>query len=225
VSDARAALLRAVAAEIVGCDARRVGVDGVDGAGKTMFADELAAVVGPRAVRVSIDDFHRPRAERYARGRDSAEGFFLDSYDYDAFTKLVLASFPTYTPSIHDVVTDGATNSRTSTAADDAILIVDGIFLHRDELVARWDYSIWLEVPFEVSVKRCVARGDTIAADDPQAPSIRRYVEGQRLYLARCAPQTRATVVVDNTHLDAPRRVDTREPGSSRTNQVRASRG
>jgi uridine kinase len=40
---------------------------------------------------------------------------------------------------------------------------------------------------------------------DPTDPANRRYVDGQRLYLAACAPRERATVVVDNTDLAAPK--------------------
>src|SRR5712691_8489252 len=64
----------------------RVGVDGVDGAGKTHFADELAELLkasGRSAIRASVDGFHNPKAVRYRRGRGSPEGFFHDSYDYD----------------------------------------------------------------------------------------------------------------------------------------------
>jgi len=53
-------------------DCVRVGIDGVDGAGKTTFADALATTLqqqGRPVVRVSVDDFHHPRAIRYARGR------------------------------------------------------------------------------------------------------------------------------------------------------------
>ena len=55
-----------------------VGIDGVDGAGKSTLADELAerlVVIGRSAVRASIDSFHRPRQHRYQRGRTSGEGF------------------------------------------------------------------------------------------------------------------------------------------------------
>ena len=54
-----------------------IAVDGIDGAGKTVFADGLADVFaedGASVFRASVDGFHRPRAERYARGRDSPEG-------------------------------------------------------------------------------------------------------------------------------------------------------
>lgn len=66
----------------------RVAIDGVDGAGKTTLADALAPAVaaqGRPAIRASVDDFHHPRAVRYARGRHSPDGFYLDSYNYDAF--------------------------------------------------------------------------------------------------------------------------------------------
>ena len=41
----------------------RIGIDGVDGAGKTMFADELALVLAPSArplIRAGVDAFHHP---------------------------------------------------------------------------------------------------------------------------------------------------------------------
>ncbi len=49
----------------------RVGIDGVDGAGKSMFGDELAQVLsaaGRRVIRASVDGFHNPRAIRYRPG-------------------------------------------------------------------------------------------------------------------------------------------------------------
>jgi uridine kinase len=73
----------------------RVGVDGVDGAGKTCLAEELAGQVerrGVPAVRLTLDGFHNSRAHRYQRGRESPSGFFLDSYDYDRFRRVEAAS-------------------------------------------------------------------------------------------------------------------------------------
>ena len=40
---------------------------------------------------------------------------------------------------------------------------------------------------------------------DPAHPAMRRYVEGQRLYLAACSPRERADLVVDNTDWTSPR--------------------
>lgn len=70
----------------------RIAIDGVDGSGKTTFADELAETIGSRrpVIRASVDGFHNPRALRYARGRHSHEGFFEDSYNYSALKQVLL---------------------------------------------------------------------------------------------------------------------------------------
>jgi uridine kinase len=45
---------------------------------------------------------------------------------------------------------------------------------------------------------------------DPQDASMRRYVEAQQLYFRECTPHQRASVVIDNAVLDAPRLVRAR---------------
>lgn len=76
------------------------------------------------------------------------------------------------------------------------------MFLHRDELVDLWDLSIFLDVPFEVSVPRMATRGGT--EPDPLHESQRRCVEGQKIYFRECSPSTRATLVIDNSDFENP---------------------
>ncbi len=179
-----------------------VAVDGVDGAGKTTFCDDLAAVLraqGREVVRASVDDFHHPRARRWQRGRTSPEGFFLDSFDYERFCALLLTPFAQGRPfrrASHDLETDEYVDAAAEVAPASAILLVDGIFLHRDELAGRWDFSVFLDVDFAVSFARMAVRDGS--PSDPDDPRNRRYVEGQRLYLAQCDPAARASLVVDN---------------------------
>jgi uridine kinase len=59
----------------------RVGVDGVMGAGKTVFADALATLVP--ATRLSIDRFHRPAELRV--------DYYTDAFDLTAFRAAVEA--------------------------------------------------------------------------------------------------------------------------------------
>ena len=81
----RQQILRTVATAILGLPTShvvRIGIDGVDGAGKSIFGDELAQVLiaaGRRSIRASVDRFHNPRALRYRLGRQSPEGYFRDS--------------------------------------------------------------------------------------------------------------------------------------------------
>ncbi|HEU5144519.1 MAG TPA: uridine kinase [Dermatophilaceae bacterium] len=210
-STERYAVLRALADELVALGPGRrvaVAIDGVDGAGKTVLADQLAEVIGGarHVLRVSIDGFHRPRAERYLHGR-GPESFYEDSYDYDAFRVAVVEPFRKgrpVTPAVNDVVADRRVDVPAEPVRDATILLVDGIFLQRPELQDVWDAVVYVDVPFEVSVPRGNARFGEDHALDPDAATNRRYVEGQRLYLTRVRPRERATWVIDNTELDRP---------------------
>ncbi len=70
-----------------------VAVDGVDGAGKTTFADRLAPRLDRPVVRACEDDFLNPAAIRHRRGRESPEGFFRDTYDLALLGRLLLDPF------------------------------------------------------------------------------------------------------------------------------------
>lgn len=207
-----------------------VALDGVDGAGKTVLGHELATLVAPRREvhRVSVDGFHRPAAHRYARGR-TPETFYRDQYDHDAIRQRLVEPFRAgraWTRAVHDVEREVAVDVPPEPGAGpDAVLLVDGIFLHRPELVDLWDTGVWVEVPFAVSVPRGNARfGDVGAQEaDPASAVNARYVGGQRLYLAEVDPAARAAWVLDNTDLAAP--VLTSRPAGGPPPGVRAPAG
>jgi uridine kinase len=189
---------------------RRVAVDGVDGAGKTHFADALGGELSARGatvIRASADGFLAPPRTRHRRGRDSAEGFYRDSFDYGSMCKLLLEPLSPggnreYVRAVYDVRREREVRVQPELAPTDAILVVDGIFTHRNELVRFWDYSVWLEVPFDVAIPRGAGRGYGDA--DPTSPKNRRYIEGQRLYMTECHPRERASIVIDNADLHNP---------------------
>lgn len=187
-------------------------MDGVDGAGKTTFADELAASLrelGREVIRVSADDFHHPRAVRYRLGRDSPAGFYRDSYDHAGLRRTLLDPLGPggslrYRTAILDVNSDQPLFEPEQIARPGSLLVVDGLFLHRPELRGLWDDSIFLRVDFAVSVPRGAARGPGFGSPDPEAESNRRYIGGNRLYFREAQPEKWAGVVVDNNDLKAP---------------------
>jgi uridine kinase len=190
----------------------RIAVDGVDGVGKTTFADKLSNTItrtdGP-VIRVSVDDFHNPRAARYRLGKMSPEGFYLDSYDYPALRRYLLDPLSPggtreYCSVVFDHVTDSPVPLHMSIAQPGSVLILDGLFLHRPELRSYWDLSIFLDAPFEVTVPRGAVRGPGWGSPDPAAPSNRRYVEGQQIYMDQCRPQDQANVVIDYSDFNVP---------------------
>ena len=190
----------------------RVGVDGVDGVGKTVFADMLGRVIeaqGRAVIRASVDSFHNPRKDRYRRGRASPEGFYLDSYNYADLKKVLLDPLApggsrTYCSAIFNHLTDSPLPVRLSVADHSSVLVSDGIFLHRAELRDVWDLSIFLDAPFDVTIPRGAGRGAPWGSPDVQAPSNQRYIKGQRLYLRESEPQKLADFVIDYSDLANP---------------------
>lgn len=193
-----------------------LAVDGIDGAGKRAFADALAEVFaedGSAVFRASIDDFSRPRSERYARGRSSPEGYYRDSHDYATFRRVLIDPFREGTQTggttgfqlaAFDVGRDTAVESAWTTAPRDAVLIVDGIFLHRPELRGLWNWSVWLDVPIDVAARRLAPRKGSDPDSDP-ASALHRA--GQELYLKDADPRSAASAIIDNTDPAHPARV------------------
>ncbi|MBD7994317.1 hypothetical protein H9639_03275 [Arthrobacter sp. Sa2CUA1] len=83
-----------------------------------------------------------------------------------------------------------------------SVILIDGIFLHRPELVQIWDASVFLQVSFTTSFQRMAERDGSDPL--PEAAANQRYLQGQLLYLAKCAPFFRATAAVDNNDDAAP---------------------
>ena len=214
----RAALLTELARHLQEHPARavqrvlRVAIDGVDGAGKTHFTDELAPALeaaGVSVIRASVDGFHQSRVRRYERGRSSPEGFYYDSYDYDLLRQMLLTPLGPkgngrYRAAAFDVTTDQPTDLPVQQALQGSLLLFDGLFLHRPELRQFWDASVFLRVPFDISVPRGASRGEGYGSPDPAATSNARYIGGQKLYFAEAQPEQHATFVIDNTDLNAP---------------------
>jgi len=209
----RSRLVQELADRVVALDLGhpiRLAIDGVDAAGKTTLANELVAPLYSRGrfvIRAGIDGFHYPRARRYQRGRTSPEGYFHDSFNLDALIgHLLLPLGPGGTCSIRRAVFDYRIDSPIDVleevAPTNAILVFDGVFLQRSELRAHWDATIYVDVPFVISVKRAAQRDGWPPSVD--APENRRYVEGQRIYMRECDPMAIASVVIDNSDLSAP---------------------
>jgi uridine kinase len=192
----------------------RVAVDGPPAAGKTTLADELAVVLraqGRDVIRASIEGFLLPRAQRYRRGEHSPEGCYHDSFDYDALHRVLLDPLGPngerrYQQAIYDKRTDTALSQPVTTAPADAVLLFDGVFLLRPELIDRWDLRIFVSVAFEETVDRARIRDRALydSATEIERRWRRRYIPAQQRYFATVRPADRADIIVRNDELQRP---------------------
>ncbi|MCP3991828.1 MAG: uridine kinase [Actinomycetia bacterium] len=197
-----------------------VGIDGIDGSGKSTFAGEVALLLtgeGLNVIRATVDSFHQPQRIRWRKGKRSPAGFYFDSHDLDALRCLLLDPFQagagsTYRTAAFDEPTDQPVEAPVETVVGDEVLLFDGIFLGRPELADYWDLTIFLDGQARVNLGRL----SHILADAPETGTdlvdhvlrwverIDRYSSGMRLYLDTEDPQARADLVIDNNDLANP---------------------
>jgi uridine kinase len=192
----------------------RIAVDGVDAAGKTFLADELsqALSVQPRQViLVSVDNFLNLKRIRRGKGHYSPQGFYQDSYNYPALIENLLEPLGPngshqYRTAVYDLQNDISLDLPFQTAPQDAILILDGIFLLRPCLLQYWDLSIFLSCDFDVTRTRGTKRDAALFGSLSEAENryLKRYIPGQQLYFKEAHPLDNADILIDNNNLEEP---------------------
>jgi uridine kinase len=198
----------------------RVAVDGFDAAGKTTVSAELAISLqkmGRETIRASLDGFHNPRLFRYRQGKMSPEGYFQDSFDYQAVTERLLTPLGPrgdqwYETAVFDYRKNQPARVKPKMASRNAILLFDGIFLHRPKLIDFWEFSLFVDVTVEKVLERALIRdrsepgpdGSSLRASDLRQRYLVRYIPAQQEYLRNCQPEEKADLVFDNNSLSSP---------------------
>jgi uridine kinase len=186
----------------------RVAIDGVDAAGKTTLADELAPAIknlGRPVIRASIDGFHNPAATRRRRGATSPDGYFHDSFNYPVLIEALLQPLGPggarlFRRAVFDFRSDRPLHTPLERASQDTVLLFDGVFLLRPELRQHFDFSVFLKVDFDVTLKRAEQRDVDLfgSLEEVRSRYQERYVPGQQLYLSSVQPERWASIVVNN---------------------------
>jgi uridine kinase len=165
---------------------------------------------GRDVIRATIDDFLFPRAQRYPRGEYSPEGCYLDTHDHEALNRALLDPLGPggdrrFHHAVYDHTTDTALSPPVSTAPADAVLLFDGVFLLRPELIDRWDLRIFVSTALDTTVDRAVIRErPTSSRADVERRWRERYIPAQQLYFATVDPTRHADIIVHNDEPQAP---------------------
>lgn len=192
----------------------RVGISGITASGKTTIANELAKELQSRkknVIRTSIDNFHHPKSIRYRQGKESAIGYYEDAHDYESFKeKLLIPLGPKgdlhfQTDSL-DLERDEYVHPELQLASKDMILIVDGTFLFKKDLIDLYDYKIFVKTDFELARSRGAKREEKNFGSYEIAQDMfkNRYHAACKLYLEQHLPELHADVVVHNNNLKNP---------------------
>jgi uridine kinase len=192
-----------------------VAIDGGSAVGMTTLAAELQTQIeahGRPVISATIDDFHRPKAERYARGRYSAEACYHDTFKYARLRSELLEPFQACRPFvtvIFDAFHDRPLQPAPVAAPQDPLLLFEGVWLMRPDLHGYWDYRIIIIAGLDVARQRGIDRDLAWGAtrEDTEKLYEEHYLPADRLYYETAHPELKADVIIDNT--DPDRRIFT----------------
>ncbi|WP_433161068.1 hypothetical protein [Kribbella sp. CA-247076] len=136
---------------------------------------------------------------------DSPEGYYLETWDNEAIRARLLVPLGPggdrrSTTGVMDPSARAALDRPALRAADDAILLADGVFLQRPELDDCWELRVYVDITFDEVLRRGTARDQQwmSSAEAAEQRYRTKYIPGERLYVDQVRPQTRAQVLVDN---------------------------
>lgn len=192
----------------------RVAIDGPGNAGKTTFANELAdnlKSLNRKIIRSTIDGFHHPPEFRRRQGQFSPKGYLEDSHDYESIKKYLLTPLGPngnlkYKDSIYNFKISKPTNSEFRIAENNSILLFDGIFLFKEQLIDFWDYKIYIDASFETTTQRAKDRDSELFGGIENVKKLYklRYIPGHEMYLSMYNPIGVSDIAFNNDDFQTP---------------------
>jgi uridine kinase len=92
-----------------------------------------------------------------------------------------------------------------TTAAADAVLVFDGVFLMRPELIDRWDLRVFVSTALDKTVERALIRERGVSSRaDVERRWRERYIPAQQFYFATVRPSDHVDIIVHNDDPQQP---------------------
>lgn len=181
-----------------------VGIDGLGGAGKSTISEELYELLSEENYNVAllhIDDFIHPRAVRYNDNYAEWECYYNIQWRYDYLINEIInpirngTEFDTMVE-LYDKDNDTYFLSEVNIPVG-SIVIIEGVFLQRQELKDAFDYMIYIDIPEEVRFNRVLER-DRYIGDKEQikAKYDNRYFPAEHHYIELCSPSENADYII-----------------------------
>lgn len=188
-----------------------VGITGIDTSGKTQFASGLEKCLKSRGYKVQtihLDDFHNPKSVRYS-GESQADNYYLKSFNLSMIKDKLLIPISQKrrvkeSLILLDLQSDQYDIQKEYDIDENTIVIFEGVFLFRKELVPYIDYKVFLDIPFEEAKKRALKRDVSSQGYKVLQKYDDKYLPAQRKYLRRYPPET-ADLIIDNSNWDFPK--------------------
>jgi uridine kinase len=181
-----------------------VAVSGIDASGKGHVAgqlDEALTREGVRVARIGIDPWLNPPLVRESP-IDSGPHFYRHAFDLDRhFTALIdpLCARRAIDLRVRLGGQSGVATGHHFLFQGIDVVLLEGIFLFRRDLRARYDLRIWVECSFQSALHRALVRNqEGLPPDDIRKAYATIYIPAQHEHIRLDDPKAAADVVFDN---------------------------
>ena len=188
-----------------------IGVTGVDIAGKSAFAASLKAHLERHhfpVTLISVEDFSNPNCIRH-KGKCEVGNYYNLNYDFNHMKNKILLPLKEQNSlnvvmSHLDLTTDRYDNIKHYHIVPESIVIIEGVFLMREEVAPYIDFNIHLHLSIDCVLARVEKQDVPRFGIGVLAEFERSYLPAQKAYLKRYPPEVHADMIIDNTFVDTP---------------------
>ena len=185
-----------------------VAISGIDGSGKSTIAQQVVERLqgrGLNAVSIGLDAWHHPPEKRFNKDAP-AQHFYHHAFRFDELFHLLINPLR-HNRSAHITVeltrlpeNDLYLHSYDLDEVD--VIVLEGIFLFKNELRENYDLAFWVECSFETALRRAVLRNQEGLSEEEIIRDYRTiYFPAQRLHFRRDDPKSMVSGIVENDQL------------------------
>ena len=181
-----------------------VALSGIDGSGKGFTSTRLQLALEKRGVRTALvhaDDWLSPPAQRFG-APPNGRHFYEHAIRFESMFSDVLE--PLRRGRSLDISLtlggqSGVERVREFKFKDVDVVLVEGIFLLRRELLPAYDRTIWVDCSFRTALERAHARNqESLSPEDLDREYRTIYSPAQQHHALRDAPRDRANIIILN---------------------------
>ncbi|MBT2660047.1 kinase [Bacillus sp. ISL-45] len=178
-----------------------LGIDGLSRAGKTTFVKRIASLLKEKEIEstvIHLDDHIVGRSKRYNTGQEEWQEYYNLQWDVESLVKSLFENL-IHSDEIelpyYDNETDQQVN-RTLNLALKKVIIVEGIFLQREEWRAFIDYIVFIDCPRDVRFAR-----ESSQTQLNIEKFRNRYWKAEDYYMEKLRPAEKADLVIPYSQL------------------------
>lgn len=182
-----------------------VGISGIDASGKGFITAKLAETIrqkGFNIANINVDGWLNLPRIRFAK-KNPARNFYDNGLRFDEmFERLVLPLRENR--SIH-LITDFAEETAKEFRKHEyfyenvEIILLEGIFLFKNEFKKHFDLKIWIECSFETALQRAINRSqENLSPEETSCAYETIYFPAQKIHFVKDKPQKSADFIFQN---------------------------